>query len=66
MNKKEYQKPAIRSVGMQHRTQMILQSGGFPQGVSSKRTDYGVANKSLDTSPGSGITLDGNGRWVWN
>ena len=60
MNKKDYQKPAIRSVGMQHRTQMILISGP----VNAKRNSYGTANQSVGT--GAGISYDTNGRWVWS
>ena len=65
MKRNNYVRPMMRSVEMQHRTQMLDGSpGGLTQGVSSKRVDYGVANDGMTTD--KGFNIDGNGRWVWN
>ena len=54
MKKKEYQKPAMRVVKIQH-TGMLMTSG-----FGASRTNYGKAN--------DGVTSDINsdGEWEWN
>jgi len=56
MKKKEYQKPAMRVVKIQH-TGMLMTSGF---GVS--RTNYGVANYGVDSNELNNET----GEWEWN
>ena len=57
MKKKEYLKPAMRVVKIQH-TGMLMTS---VDGVTSKRRSYGTANDGVDSSE-----LDGDGNWSWN
>ena len=57
MKKKEYLKPAMRVVKIQH-TGMLMTSG---DGVTSKRSSYGTANDGVDSSE-----LDGDGNWSWD
>ena len=55
MNKKEYQKPAMRVVLFQQHAQLLAGS------VETNRSDYGLANDGVD----SGL-LDDDGNWIWN
>ena len=57
MKKKEYQKPAMRVVKIQH-TGMLMTSGN---GVTSNRTNYGTANDGVNSNE-----LDSDGNWSWN
>lgn len=69
MKRNNYVRPMMRSVEMRHKPMMQLNSpGGLTptNSVSAGRNSYGTASKSFDTSPGSGFSVDGNGRWVWN
>ena len=54
MKKKEYQKPAMRVVKIQH-TGMLMTSG-----FGAGRTNYGTANDGIT----DGINSDGE--WEWN
>ena len=56
MKKKEYQKPAMRVVKIQH-TGMLMTSG-----LDAGRTNYGTANDGLDESELDHET----GEWLWN
>ena len=56
MKRKDYEKPAMQVVKIQH-TGMLMTS---VQGVTSKRGNYGKANEDVDESE-----LDGE-EWVWN
>ena len=56
MKKKEYQKPAMRVVKIQH-TGMLMTSG-----FGAGRTNYGTANDGLDESE----LDDKTGEWIWN
>ena len=58
MKKKEYQKPAMRVVKIQH-TGMLMTSGN---GVTSKRTNYGKANDGVNRDE----LDDETGEWEWN
>ena len=58
MKKKEYLKPAMRVVNIQH-TGMLLTSGNR---VTSKRTNYGKANNGVDIDE----LDDETGEWEWN
>ena len=58
MKKKEYLKPAMRVVKIQH-TGMLMTSG---DGVTSKRRSYGTANDDVDDSE----LDDETGEWSWN
>ena len=65
MNKKTYLMPAMRSVEMRHKLQMLDGSPGGvtpTNSVSAGRNSYGSANQSAP----SGFSEDANGRWVWN
>ena len=55
MKKKEYQKPAMRVVKIQH-TGMLMTSG-----FGAGRGDYGTANDGVDNNE-----LDSDGNWIWN
>ena len=58
MNKKDYQKPAMRVVKIQH-TGMLMASGG---GLGAGRGDgYGTANSGVDSNE-----LDSDGNWAWD
>ena len=57
MKKKEYLKPAMRVVKIQH-TGMLMTSGNR---VTSNRTNYGTANDGVDSNE-----LDGDGNWSWD
>jgi hypothetical protein len=54
MKKKEYLKPAMRVVKIQH-TGMLMTSG-----LDASRTNYGTANDDIT----DGINSDGE--WLWN
>ena len=54
MKKKEYLKPAMRVVKIQH-TGMLMTSG-----LDAGRTNYGTANEGIT----DGINSDGE--WLWN
>ena len=58
MKKKEYLKPAMRVVKIQH-TGMLMTSGN---GVTSNRTNYGTANDGVDSNELNNET----GEWEWN
>ena len=55
MKKKEYLKPAMRVVKIQH-TGMLMTSG-----FGAGRGDYGTANDGVDNNE-----LDSDGNWIWN
>ena len=55
MKRKDYEKPAMRVVKIQH-TGMLMTSG-----FGAGRTNYGTANDGLDESE-----LDSDGNWSWN
>ena len=55
MNKKMYQKPAMKVVKLQYNTQLLAVSS------NSTRTDYGDANTSVDPDE-----LNDQGDWEWN
>ena len=55
MKRKDYEKPAMRVVKIQH-TGMLMTSG-----LDAGRTNYGTANDGVD----SGL-LDDDGNWIWN
>ena len=57
MKRKDYEKPAMRVVKIQH-TGMLMTSG---DGVTSNRTNYGTANDGVDNNE-----LDGDGNWSWD
>lgn len=56
MNKKNYQKPTMNIVMLQH-TGMLMASG---DGLGASRSSYGSANDGMD--PGE---LDGDRNWNW-
>ena len=56
MNKKNYQKPTMNIVMLQH-TGMLMASG---DSLGASRSSYGSANDGI----GSG-ELDGDGNWNW-
>lgn len=58
MKKKEYQKPAMRVVKIQH-SGMLMTSG---TGVTSNRTNYGTANDGVNSNELNNET----GEWEWN
>ena len=58
MKKKEYLKPAMRVVKIQH-TGMLMTSG---DGVTRKRTNYGTANDGVNSNELNKET----GEWEWN
>ena len=58
MKRKDYQKPTMRVVKLQHRG--ILMASG----TKAMRTDYGEANSAVDNTDGSETITDG--QWVWN
>ena len=57
MKRKDYEKPAMRVVKIQH-TGMLMTSGN---GVTSNRPNYGTANDGVNSNE-----LDGDGIWIWN
>ena len=57
MNKKDYQKPTMRIVMLQHQCQILTGS----QGLGANRSSYGAANNGIDFNE-----LDANGNWAWN
>jgi len=58
MKRKDYEKPAMRVVKIQH-TGMLMTSG---DGVTSKRSSYGTANDGVS----SGELNNETGEWEWN
>ena len=61
MKRKDYEKPAMRVVKIQH-TGMLMTSG-----FGAGRTNYGVANDGLDVSELDESELDHKtGEWIWN
>ena len=55
MKRKDYEKPAMRVVKIQH-TGMLMTSG-----LDAGRTNYGLANDGVDNNE-----LDSDGNWSWN
>ena len=55
MKRKDYEKPAMRVVKIQH-TGMLMTSG-----FSAGRTNYGTANDGVNSNE-----LDSDGNWSWD
>ena len=58
MKRKDYEKPAMRVVKIQH-TGMLMTSGNR---VKCKRTNYGTANDGVNRDE----LDDETGEWEWN
>ena len=56
MKRKDYEKPAMRVVKIQH-TGMLMTSG-----FGASRGDYGLANDGVDNNELNNET----GEWIWN